>query len=160
MDFHGGHYVYYECQSSKKRKDPEFHMKRFGTKDCPQRRWTEKEIEQFVGPRVATEMEVATAKRQSTLTLPGRWETARAVARDIAALVRFKLPDDYWNDYADLVDRLTVGEVDAAAKRLLHPDRLTWVVVGDRKAIEADVRALGFGEVTIVDADGNPVPPP
>jgi zinc protease len=129
-------------------------------KTAPAMREIQKEIEQFVGPRVATEMEVATAKRQSTLTLPGRWETARAVARDIAALVRFKLPDDYWNDYAALVDRLTVGEVDAAAKRLLHPDRLTWVVVGDRKAIEADVRALGLGEVTIVDADGNPVPPP
>ena len=52
MDFHGGHYVYYECQSSKKRKDPEFHMKRFGTKDCPQRRWTEKEIEQFVDDEI------------------------------------------------------------------------------------------------------------
>lgn len=46
---HGrGHYVYYECQSSKKRGDPEFYLKRFGTENCPQRRWTEKEIEQFV----------------------------------------------------------------------------------------------------------------
>jgi zinc protease len=129
-------------------------------KTAPAMREIEKEIEQFVGPRAATETEVATAKRQSTLTLPGRWETARAVARDIAALVRFKLPDDYWNDYAGLVDKLTVGEVDAAARRLLHPDRLTWVVVGDLKVIEADVRALGLGDVAIVDADGNPVASP
>ena len=34
--------------------------------------------------RRATAAEVATSKRRSTLTLPGRWETARAVARDIA----------------------------------------------------------------------------
>jgi len=46
---HGrGHYVYYECQSSKKRGDPQFYLKRFGTENCPQRRWTEKDIEQFV----------------------------------------------------------------------------------------------------------------
>ena len=46
---HGrGHYVYYECQSSKKRGDPQFYLKRFGTENCPQRRWKEKEIEEFV----------------------------------------------------------------------------------------------------------------
>jgi zinc protease len=49
-----------------------------------------------------------------------------------------------------------VGEVNAATKRLLQPNRLTWVVVGDRKVMEAEVRALNFGDVTIVDVDGNP----
>ena len=114
-----------------------------------------REIEEFVGPRAATEAEVATSKRRSTLTLPGRWETARAVARDIAELVRFRLPDDYWNDYAELVGGLDTADVNGAATRLLHPDRMTWVVVGDRSVIEASVRALQFGEVHIVDADGN-----
>ena len=70
------------------------------------------------------------------------------MARDIAALVRFKLPDNYWNDYAELVAKLTVGEVNGAAKRLLQPNRLTWVVVGDRKVMEAQVRALNFGDVS------------
>jgi zinc protease len=116
-----------------------------------------REIGDFVGSRPATAKEVATSKNGSTLTLPGRWETARAVARDIAALVRFHLPDDYWSRYAELVSRLTVGDVDAAAKRVLAPDRLTWVVVGDRAAIEAKVRALHFGEIAIIDADGKPV---
>jgi len=116
-----------------------------------------REIGDFVGSRPPTAQEVATSKNGSTLTLPGRWETARAVARDIAALVRFQLPDDYWSRYAELVSRLTVRDVDAAAKRLLTPDRLTWVVVGDRAAIEAKVRALGFGEIAIIDADGKPV---
>ncbi|HVS24538.1 MAG TPA: pitrilysin family protein, partial [Gammaproteobacteria bacterium] len=116
-----------------------------------------REIGDFVGRRPATAKEVATSKNGSTLTLPGRWETARAVARDIAALVRFHLPDDYWSRYAELVSRLTVGDVDAAAKRVLAADRLTWVVVGDRAAIEAKVRALNFGEIAIIDADGKPV---
>jgi zinc protease len=116
-----------------------------------------REIDDFVHGRPPTAAEVATSKNGSTLTLPGRWETSRSVARDVAALVRFHLPDDYWSRYAELVARLTVGEVDAAAKRLLAPDRLTWVVVGDRGLIESKVRALGFGDVAVIDADGKPV---
>jgi zinc protease len=119
-----------------------------------------REIEEFTGPRGATDAEVATSKRRSTLTLPGRWETARAVARDIAELVRFRLPDDYWTHYAGLVDALDAADVTSAATRLLHPDRMTWVVVGDRRLIEADVRALGFGDLHVVDTDGNPVGSP
>ena len=72
-----------------------------------------REIEEFVGARAATDAEVATSKKRSTLTLPGRWETARAVARDIAELVRFGLPDDYWNDYAELVGGLDVADVNS-----------------------------------------------
>jgi zinc protease len=117
-----------------------------------------RELDDFVGGRPPTAQEVATSKNGSTLTLPGRWETSRSVARDIAALVRFHLPDDYWSRYAELVARLTVGEVDAAAKRLLAPNRLTWVVVGDRSVIEKKVRALGLGEIAVIDADGKPVP--
>jgi zinc protease len=119
-----------------------------------------REIEEFIGSRGATEAEVATSKRRSTLTLPGRWETARAVARDIAEIVRFRLPDDYWDDYAELVAALDANEVNSVAKRLLQPDRLTWIVVGDLGVIADDVRALGFGELRIVDVDGKPVSRP
>ncbi len=115
-----------------------------------------REIEEYVGAHAATDAEVATSKRRSTLTLPGRWETAQAVARDTAELVRFDLPDDYWNGYAELVDGLEVAEVREAAERTLLPGQLTWVVVGDLDVIEAEVRALALGEIRIVDVDGNP----
>jgi zinc protease len=34
---------------------------------------------------------------------------------------------------------------------------MTWVIVGDRAKIEAGIRALGIGEVTVLDADGKVV---
>jgi zinc protease len=114
-----------------------------------------RELDEYVGTRAATPQEVATSKRGATLTLPGRWETGRTVARDIADLVRFKLPDDYWSRYAELVGGLDVDDVNAAARRTLVPGRLTWIVVGDLGVIEKEVRALGLGEVAILDADGN-----
>jgi zinc protease len=41
------------------------------------------------------------------------------------------------------------------AKRTLKPETLLWVIVGDRKKIEAGIRELNFGEVKILDVDGN-----
>jgi zinc protease len=119
-----------------------------------------RELTEFVGARGATEAEVATSKRRSTLTLPGRWETAQAVARDLAELVRFDLPDDYWDDYAELVGALDVADVGAAAERHLQPERLTWLVVGDLDVIETEVRALNLGEIRVLDVDGNPAGSP
>jgi hypothetical protein len=37
---------------------------------------------------------------------------------------------------------------------LVHPEALTWIVVGDLATIEANVRALDLGEVTVLDTDG------
>ena len=115
------------------------------------------EIAGMAGARPVTPQETAASKRRATLSLPGLWETASAVAGDIAWLVRYRMPDDYWDRYPDLVEALDTAQVADIAARTLAPDRLTWVVVGDRRQIEAPIRALGFGEVTIVDVDGNPV---
>ena len=45
-----------------------------------------------------------------------------------------------------------------AAREVVGEGPTTWVVVGDRATIEPKIRALGFGEVQVVDVDGNPVP--
>ncbi len=115
----------------------------------------DRELRELVTSRLITAEEVETSKRRSTLTLPGRWETARAVAGDIAELVRFGLPDDYWDNYAGLIAGLDAQNVNAAAQSLFAPERLTWVVVGDLSRIEESVRALELGPVQIMDADGN-----
>ena len=106
------------------------------------------------GDRPPTAEELARVKDQRTLTLPGRWETNRAVMGDIVEMVRFGLPDDYWATYADTVRALTLDDVSAEADRILQPDRMIWVVVGDRARIEESVRALGLGEIRFLDADG------
>jgi len=45
-----------------------------------------------------------------------------------------------------------------AAKKTIHPESITWIVVGDRDLIEPKIRELGFTEITIIDGDGNIVP--
>ena len=114
----------------------------------------DRELRELLRERPVEEEEVSTSKKRNTLTLPGRWETARAVAGDIAQIVRFGLPDDYWNSYADLVSAVSVEETNTTARTELKPDQLIWIVVGDLSEIESEVRALGLGELDLMDADG------
>jgi zinc protease len=116
-----------------------------------------RELQEIIGPRLPDADELARAKDVQTLTLPGRWETSRSVAGSIGAIVRFGYPDDYWNTYTERVRGLSLEEVGAAASHVIHPDRLIWVVVGDLEKIEAEIRALDFGELHLLDADGNPI---
>ena len=117
----------------------------------------QKELEAICGPRPVSEEELARVKGKKVLELPGTWETNGAVLGSIAEMVRFDLDADYFDKYADSVRALSVGQVGATAKEMLHPDKLIWVVVGDRSEIEANIRALGLGEISLLDADGNPV---
>jgi zinc protease len=81
------------------------------------------------------------------------------VAGSFVNILTFGLPDSYYNDYVGKVRGLTPAQANAALKRLVQPRALTWIVVGDLAKIEAKVRRLGFGEVTVLDADGNEVKP-
>ena len=115
------------------------------------------ELTGIVGDVPPTPDEVDKAKDKNTLTLPGRWETSDAVAEAISEMVRFGLPGDYWTTYPDKVRGLTVKQVTGAAEQVVQPDKLIWVVVGDRKKIEAGIKELGIGELRLITAEGEPV---
>lgn len=116
-----------------------------------------RELTEIRGERPPTADEIAKVKDERTLSLPGRWETAGAVLGSIAEIVRFRLEDDFWNHYANRVRGMDEADIRQAAIDIIRPDSLVWVVVGDRAKIEADVRALEFGEVVLLDDDGNPL---
>ncbi|MBI5384074.1 MAG: insulinase family protein [Verrucomicrobia bacterium] len=116
-----------------------------------------KELRGIIGDKPVTDAEFNKAVVNQTLKLPGTWETAGRVAGALAEIVRFGLPDDYFQTYPQKVRALTREAIASAASKVVHPDHLVWVVVGDRAKIEASVRELNFGEVKFLDADGQPV---
>jgi len=118
-----------------------------------------KELTRVVGDKPMTGDELARAQTSLTLTLPGRWETNDAVAASLAQMVQFGLPADYFDTYPTKVRGLQLAQVDGAARRFIKPDRVVYLVVGDRAKIEEGVRALNLGEVKVIDADGQPVVP-
>jgi zinc protease len=106
-----------------------------------------------------SEDELAKAKASLTLTLPGQWETMGAVAGSIQEIVRFGLPDSYFDDYSAKVNSLSLADLNRAAKNVVKPGSLVWVVVGDRAKIEESVKTLQIGPVQVLDAEGRPMAP-
>ncbi len=116
-----------------------------------------KELRGVVGTRPPTAEELQKAQNTIILQLPGSRETINEVSASVLDLVRFGLPDDYYQTYAAKVRSLRTADVADAAHTTVRPDNLVWVVVGDRAKIEAPIRELGLGEMKFLDADGNPL---
>ena len=53
-------------------------------------------------------------------------------------------------DYCAALTTVTLDQVRAAARELILPDRLTWVIAGDLATIEEPVRTLEIGEVEVI----------
>lgn len=116
------------------------------------------ELRQLLAAKPIAAQEVNFARDSLVRSLPGDNETSAEVANSYATILNYGLPESYWNDYVQQVESLSAERINAAARKLLQPDALTWIVVGDLGKIEAPLRkqaaALGIQQVQVLDADG------
>jgi zinc protease len=113
------------------------------------------ELEGILGKKPITNDEYANAKNNIVLGLPGQWETMGRVLGSLEEIVQYGLPDDYYQKYPGLVRKLTIADLTKAAAKTVHPESVTWIIVGDRAKIEPKIRELGYKDVFVIDADGN-----
>ncbi|HVU82901.1 MAG TPA: pitrilysin family protein, partial [Rhodanobacteraceae bacterium] len=116
-----------------------------------------KEARAVIGNKPLTDQEIQKIKDNDIRRMPGQYETSQAVLSAVAGIVKFDRPDDYVQTLKGRIEAQKDADVNAAAKEVIHPDQLTWVIVGDLSKIEKPVRALNLGEVHVIDADGNAV---
>jgi len=114
-----------------------------------------KELEQIKTIKPPTEEELNKNKQNEILALPGTWETMRSVLGSIVTIVKYNLPDEYYQKYPQKLHQLSLDDVKRATDRVIQPDKLVWVIVGDRSKIEKGIRELGYSEIHFVDSDGN-----
>jgi zinc protease len=117
-----------------------------------------REFAEVVDARPLTEAELAAARANLVQGLAGEWETNAAVMGTLGQMVVYGLPESYYDGYAAGVNATTPDAAAAVARSIIATGPTTWVVVGDRAQIEPKIRALGFGDVQVVDVNGNPVP--
>lgn len=104
-----------------------------------------------------TEEELRAAKDNFIKSLPGKFETVGGMTSAAVPLFVYELPLD---DYATLPERIeavTADDVRRVAERALVDDQMVVVLVGDASKIEAEVKALGLGEVVRFSPDGTPL---
>ncbi|MET0505585.1 MAG: pitrilysin family protein [Luteibacter sp.] len=115
-----------------------------------------KEAKAVIGPKPLTDDEIGNIRAQRVRALPGSFETTSAVLGAVTGIVVYDRPDDYVQTLKSRIEGVDRKDAEDALSAVIHPDALTWVIVGDLRKIEAPVRALNLGEVHVVDADGEP----
>jgi zinc protease len=104
------------------------------------------EIDAIRTDRPPTAEEVETAKAALTRGYPRNFETAEQIARAMAQLVLYGLPDDYFDTFTSRIGDVTVDDTRQMAAMHLHPDRLATAVVSDSSIVLPQLAAAGLGE--------------
>jgi predicted Zn-dependent peptidase len=93
------------------------------------------------------------AKASLTRGYPRGFETAQQVARSVARLALYGLPDTYFEEFVPGVQAVNAADVMRVAERYVDPARAVTLVVGDYQTIGGALRSLGLGEPQLLPAD-------
>jgi zinc protease len=116
-----------------------------------------KELRGITGERPVAGEEFESIRRSTVSRLPARFESLASLEGAGQDMVSYGYPPEHFYDYARRVQALGEKDLNAAAARVIHPDQVIWIVVGDMEKVEAGIRELNLGEIRKLDADGNPL---
>jgi predicted Zn-dependent peptidase len=97
--------------------------------------------------------ELAKARNYIALGFPSEFESSGDLSRRLEELIVYQLSDDYFERYVANVRAVSAEAAQKAAATYIQPARFAVVVVGDRKTIEAGIRALNLGPVRVMSVE-------
>jgi zinc protease len=112
-----------------------------------------KEISDIRQARPVSASELAVGVAALTRGYAKNFETCDQLARAVAQLALFDLPDDFYSEFVPRIDALTPDEVTQAAARHLDPSRLTALVVGDVDPTSQEFGRLELGTPELLAPD-------
>jgi predicted Zn-dependent peptidase len=105
-----------------------------------------REIRELGTTRPPTRDELDLARSSVTRGYPRNFETAGQIARGLAQLALYGLPDDTFERYVPSFEAVAVEHVTSAAQRL-DPRRMVVTVVGDGERVAPSLSSIGLGKV-------------
>ncbi len=84
------------------------------------------------------------------------YETGFQKAGFIRRILDYNLPANYTDQQNKILAALTKPQLDASAKKMLAPEKMNILLVGDKAKIYEGVKKLGY-DIIELDADGKPV---
>lgn len=109
----------------------------------------QRELDALLSAAPPTDEEIRRVKLDAIRSLPGRFETSRAVLGSLLDSERFERPWNYPETLVDRYEALSPADAANAARRVLAPEQFVWVVVGDAAKIEEELRALELGDIEV-----------
>lgn len=113
-----------------------------------------KEIEGLAGAIPIRPGELRNVQRNLTLGFVQNFESNDMVAGQLSTLLGEDVPPTALAEFVPSIQQLTPETVTSTARKHYGFDSVVVVIVGDRAEIETPVRALGWGEVVVLDANG------
>ena len=107
------------------------------------------DIRAFLGDKGVAPRELAIAAQGAARELPGSFETGDAVLDAMARITQFHRSDDYYVKLPARYRALNTADLDKAARALIDPARIVWVVVGDAAKIRPQLDQLGLPVETV-----------
>ncbi len=102
------------------------------------------QIGSFIGPRGVTAVELNRIVNQNARELASNFETGASVLGALRTNALYDRPDDYYETLSDRYRGMTATTLDAAARAVIDPNKLVWVVVGDAALIRPQLDKLGL----------------
>ncbi len=87
----------------------------------------------------------------------GRFETLAQLGQMLTPVVLYGLPFDYVKQREADVRNMTLDQQKALAQRYLLPEKMVYVIVGDKATQFDKLKELGLGDPILVDKDALPV---
>jgi zinc protease len=98
-----------------------------------------------------TQEEVDRAKDNILNSFLFRYDTTEKVLAERVRLEFYGYPADYLESYKAALEKVTVADLNAVAKKYIHPDKLALLVVGNGPEIKPGLDELKLGPVHVVD---------
>jgi zinc protease len=115
-----------------------------GDKTGPAIRALMDQIGGFTSNRGVTPAEMQRVINGNTRQLAGSFETSGSILGALRSIELLNRPDDYYETIADRYRGMTAQVLDQAARRVIDPRQLTWVVVGDAAKVRPQLEGLGL----------------
>jgi predicted Zn-dependent peptidase len=98
----------------------------------------------FPGKKPVEKVELGRVTDGNIRGLPNRFQTNAQVLNAVIANDRLGRPDNYYATLPSRYRTIDATALDSAAKTWLQPDGLVYVVVGDRKVVEPQLKGIGL----------------
>ncbi|MGE7205430.1 M16 family metallopeptidase [Sphingomonas sp. NPDC019816] len=113
-----------------------------------------REFTEFATTRPPTEAELDAQRQTMIRASTLHYSRNQAFLDSLETATTYHLPYDRPTTLAQRLEGVTLNAAQDDARRLFRPDAMTWVVIGDLRTIEPQVRALGLAPVEVWDVSG------
>ncbi len=106
---------------------------------------------------LVTSGELSAAKDSIVHSLPGLFETTYDTTSSIGQLFVYSLPHTHFHDLPEMIQAITIEDVQAMAMKHLKPEEAVVIAVGDCDRIEKELEKIDLGPIEKRDESGNPM---